>query len=130
MTRVLTSWKEIAQYLGKGVRTVQRWEAEFGLPVRRAQSSEHSAVLAIPEELDYWLLTNAKTLTDVPTAWPNEADLRAELIRLRAENAALRKWLRLPEADRSELAHPGTVAVQTMVDSHPAGMRNAREAAA
>jgi hypothetical protein len=27
-TSVLTSWKEIAQYVGKGVRTVQRWERE------------------------------------------------------------------------------------------------------
>lgn len=28
----LTSWKEIAQYLLKGVRTVQRWEHEVELP--------------------------------------------------------------------------------------------------
>lgn len=130
MTRVLTSWKEIAQYLGKGVRTVQRWEADFALPVRRAQGAQHRAVLAIPEELDYWLLTSAKTLTDVPTAWSNETNLRAELIRLRAENATLRKWLRLPEADRGKLAPLEAVPVQSMVSSHQAGMQNAREAAA
>jgi hypothetical protein len=31
----LDSWKEIASYLGRGVRTVQRWECEEGLPVHR-----------------------------------------------------------------------------------------------
>ena len=31
----LDSWKEIAAYLGRGVRTVQRWEREEGLPVHR-----------------------------------------------------------------------------------------------
>ena len=31
MASVMTSWKEIARYLGEGVRTAQRWESEFGL---------------------------------------------------------------------------------------------------
>jgi hypothetical protein len=29
----LNGWKEIAAYVGKGVRTVQRWEKAHGLPV-------------------------------------------------------------------------------------------------
>ena len=33
----LNGWKEIAAFLGKGVRTVQRWEREQGLPVHRLQ---------------------------------------------------------------------------------------------
>ena len=33
----LDSWKEIATFLNRGVRTVQRWEATEGLPVRRHQ---------------------------------------------------------------------------------------------
>src|SRR4051812_44515354 len=33
--KVLQSWKEIAHYVNRGVRTVQRWEALFGLPVHR-----------------------------------------------------------------------------------------------
>ncbi len=53
---VLTSWKEIAQYLGKGVRTVQRWEQRFGLPVRRPLGAGHkSTVLARREDLDHWM---------------------------------------------------------------------------
>ena len=53
--RILNSWKEIAGYLGRGVRTVQRWEAQLGLPVHRPAGRDHSAVLAFSNELDQWL---------------------------------------------------------------------------
>ncbi len=53
-TRMLGSWKEIAAYLGKGVRTVQRWERQFGLPVRRPNSTARGVVCALPAELDEW----------------------------------------------------------------------------
>ena len=52
---VLTSWKEIARYMGKGVRTVQRWEMDFGLPVRRPHGSNKKAILARPSDLDAWV---------------------------------------------------------------------------
>jgi hypothetical protein len=51
----LTSWKDIAAYLGKGIRTVQRWEDELGLPVRRPKQGLKSAVFAVPEEIDAWV---------------------------------------------------------------------------
>jgi predicted DNA-binding transcriptional regulator AlpA len=52
---VLNSWKEIAQYVGRGVRTIQRWERELGFPVRRPRQRERSAVIAIRSEIDVWL---------------------------------------------------------------------------
>lgn len=52
---LLNSWKEIAAYLNRGVRTVQRWEAEAGLPTRRPRGKRHSAVIAIRSEVDFWL---------------------------------------------------------------------------
>ena len=52
---VLNSWKEIAVYLGRGVRTVQRWEANLGLPVHRPNGHIRSAVIAFRGELDEWL---------------------------------------------------------------------------
>ena len=52
---LLTSWKEIASYLGKGVRTVQRWEQQFGLPVRRPNEKAKGIVHATRQELDQWL---------------------------------------------------------------------------
>jgi hypothetical protein len=53
--RILNSWKEIATYLGRGVRTVQRWEAQLELPVHRPAGKEHGTVLAFSPELDNWL---------------------------------------------------------------------------
>lgn len=52
---ILNSWKEIAAYLGRGVRTVQRWEQELELPVRRPRGTSRSAVLALKSDLDRWL---------------------------------------------------------------------------
>lgn len=52
---VLTSWKEIARYLGKGVRTVQRWELTLGLPVKRPCGADARIVMARREDLDQWL---------------------------------------------------------------------------
>jgi hypothetical protein len=55
---VLSSWKDIARYLGKGVRTVQRWERHLGLPVRRPiGASQKSAVLLYRGDVDAWLAT-------------------------------------------------------------------------
>jgi len=52
---VLNSWKEIATYLGRGVRTVQRYERELQLPVRRVGGKAHSSVVALSQDLDTWL---------------------------------------------------------------------------
>ena len=54
---LLTSWKEIAAHLGKGVRTVQRWEEAYGLPVRRPNEKSKGIVHATRAELDQWLAT-------------------------------------------------------------------------
>lgn len=51
---ILNGWKEIANYLGRGVRTVQRWE-RLGLPLHRPNSRLRSAVVTTSEELDGWL---------------------------------------------------------------------------
>jgi Tol biopolymer transport system component len=52
--RRLDSWKEIAAYLRRGIRTVQRWEREEGLPVHRLAHAERSSVFADPVELTDW----------------------------------------------------------------------------
>jgi len=51
----LQSWKEIAAYLKRGVRTAQRWERCAGLPVRRPRPGDRSPVFAFPSEIDQWL---------------------------------------------------------------------------
>jgi hypothetical protein len=42
----LDSWKEIAAYLKRGVRTVQRWERTSGLPVHRLELDRQGSVFA------------------------------------------------------------------------------------
>ncbi len=50
----LESWKEIAVYLKRGVRTVQRWEREEGLPVHRHLHEKLGTVYAYKAELNAW----------------------------------------------------------------------------
>jgi tetratricopeptide (TPR) repeat protein len=53
--RRLDSWKEIAAYLGRGERTVKRWEAARGLPAHRVPGRGRASVYAYTGELDEWL---------------------------------------------------------------------------
>lgn len=50
----LDSWKEIAAYFRREVRTVQRWEKSAGLPVRLLQIDKQGTVYAYESELDTW----------------------------------------------------------------------------
>jgi TolB-like protein/tetratricopeptide (TPR) repeat protein len=50
----LDSWKEIAAYLRRDIRTVQRWEKLEGLPIKRLQHGKLGSVYAFPSELDKW----------------------------------------------------------------------------
>src|SRR5690349_24381117 len=59
--RILHSWKEIAAYLGRGIRTVQRYEEELGFPVHRlCKNNRSSSVLAFVDEIDLWLRKTPK----------------------------------------------------------------------
>jgi len=50
----LESWKEIAAYLKRSVRTVQQWEKKEGLPVHRRLHDKLGTVYAYQAELDAW----------------------------------------------------------------------------
>ena len=50
----LESWKEIAAFLGREVRTVQGWEKNEGLPVHRHQHARQGSVYAFRTELNAW----------------------------------------------------------------------------
>jgi TolB-like protein/Tfp pilus assembly protein PilF len=50
----LDSWKEIAAYLRRGVRTVRRWEKTEGLPVHRHLHQRLGTVYAYKPEIDAW----------------------------------------------------------------------------
>jgi hypothetical protein len=57
--KVLNSWKEIAGFFDRGVRTVQRWERTLQLPVHRIGRGKRSPVYAVSSELRFWRLTSA-----------------------------------------------------------------------
>jgi PAS domain S-box-containing protein len=56
---VLRSWKEIADYLRACVKTVQRWEQKYDLPVRRVSASKGAVVFAFRSEIDNWMRMRA-----------------------------------------------------------------------
>jgi hypothetical protein len=96
-SQLLTSWKEIAAHLGKGVRTVQRWERELGLPVRRPAKNRH-IVVALPVELNGWIAQLVQPSSaaccscyeDLQNTRRTIADLHEQIATLQSElNAAM-----------------------------------------
>jgi tetratricopeptide (TPR) repeat protein len=69
----LESWKEIAAYLNRDVRTVQRWEKTEALPVHRHVHEAQSSVYAYTAELDNWRTDRARTAPATP---PNPSQRR------------------------------------------------------
>ena len=69
------SWKEIAAYLKREVRTVQRWEKTEGLPIRRHQHQKQGSVFAYKSELDMWR-ADRQSVVEAPD--PSEPLDRAE----------------------------------------------------
>lgn len=63
---VLMGWKDIARYLNMGVRTIQRYECELELPIRRTGGTK-GAVIATRTELDKWLAARPKRELSSPT---------------------------------------------------------------
>lgn len=97
--------------MGRGVRTVQRWEAELRLPVHRV-GSERGSVFAFRAELDNWLrVQGAEANPCTPT---NEAQARGRQNALRAldkSNRLATETLRVtPEAEGTDSADHGAIA--------------------
>ena len=126
--RILNSWKEIANYLGRGVRTVQRWEAQLGLPVHRPAGKDHSAVLAFSSELDQWLdsrpvrfgtILNAESSQDRQSAQAQALLTRAEAVLQRFESI-------LNRADETQRKLAETLELLAESETARREMRNVR----
>jgi hypothetical protein len=50
----LDSWKEIAAFLKRGIRTIQRWEKMEGLPVHRLPHDKLGSIFAYRSEVSAW----------------------------------------------------------------------------
>lgn len=73
----LESWKEIASYLGRDIRTAQRWEKSEGLPVHRQVHESGASVYAYTAELDAWRAQRARRpLPAVPAVMHSQRPFR------------------------------------------------------
>lgn len=75
----LDSWKEIAAYLRRDVRTVQRWEKKEGLPVYRHQHDKLGSVYAYKGELEAWFKTRQQDVAE-PLSVPGAGDGKIKLL--------------------------------------------------
>ena len=86
--QVFDSWKEIAAYLRRSVKTCQRWERELGLPVHRPDPGSGARVVAYKQEIDRWL-AQTRHLEDVPGPDSEPAHRQKNRLALMAGGAAL-----------------------------------------
>jgi len=107
----MTCWKEIARYLGKGVRTVQRWEYERGLPVRRPRTRPKNAIFADSAELDAWMHSHFEAGGRFELT-----ELHKEIAALMKENELLRAELELAERTPTFVHLEGPSDVQNWMD--------------
>ena len=111
MSSTMTCWKEIAQYLHKSVRTVQRYEQQMGVPVRRPQGRENGVVLAFSDEIDVWMRSHfegeAKSELEV---------LRQELAEVKEQNKLLRASLEGAERAVAFIHLNGSADVELWMD--------------
>jgi len=99
--KTVSGWKDIANYLGMGVRTVQRYERKLRLPVHRLAGKPTGSVIATKAELDAWVAASPireafrlPSLAVANAALLNEFRRHVkELRRLRQESAELREEL-------------------------------------
>lgn len=109
----LDSWKEIAAYLSRDIRTVQRWEKTANLPVRRLQKPGLRAVYAYATDLDEWLRLQGSPQEEEAAKDPRASRPRrwlpfAGLAFLIVAGGATLTWLRTPKPFESLAARPIT----------------------
>jgi hypothetical protein len=123
--KFLAGWKEIANYLGKGVRTVQRYEREMGLPVRRPAKKSRAAVVATRAEIDGWVAASPigqdfrlpQLAGDHKTFIKQVTTGLAQMRRLRDQMTELRS-----EVTRTVTLLKGTVELAQKRVHHPDGV--------
>ncbi len=122
MGDIIHSWKGIAAYLEKDIRTCSRWAQYLGLPVHHVNGdSSRSKVFAYREEIDEWLRSRP---AGGPAADPRpRATLRRLLIPALAAGGTiavlLAGWL-LSRGPRPALAAGPSIAVAPFENLNPA----------
>jgi hypothetical protein len=99
----LDSWKEIAVYLDREVRTAERWEKREGLPVHRHIHANASSVYAFKHEIDAWLHSRRRAANEpAPKEQCSERVAESpnptQLAATRRAPTKSRTWLQNPSA--------------------------------
>ena len=94
--RVLTSWSEIAEFVSRSIRTVQRWEEFYDFPVHHDGSGLH----ALPREIDEWMARplSFRTELDLNANRRWNRDLRLDAREAVARSRVLRKQAQIERA--------------------------------
>jgi hypothetical protein len=129
--RPLTTWKEVAAFFERDVRTVQRWEREEGLPVHRHVHHRKSSVYADTEELRAWWEQHGKVLNcqqeadatqATPAATlplPSRRTLTAGALVFAALVIAVAAWITLRPSGKAQSTTPAAFIVQTIALPFP-----------
>lgn len=107
----LDSWKEIASYLKREVRTVQMWEKKEGLPVHRHFHNHLGTVFAFRSEIEAWgQLQASKHLKKTqPVAEPLEPTIKGA----RPTRIEIDLSPEIPVAESIEASHLSTIISET-----------------
>jgi hypothetical protein len=111
--RVLSGWKEVAKYLRSGVRTVQRYERELGLPIRHPLGKKRGSISADVTELDAWVYAKPirTSFTGHGCFETTVADLREALV----QNRRLREMMSMSQAELARERTQLHAQVQSLV---------------
>jgi hypothetical protein len=92
-SRRLDSWKDVAEYLGRDVRTAMRWAKADGLPVRRVAGGRGRSVFAYTNEIDAWLAGGAVVSTSpAPEPRRSPVALGGAVVAVLASAMAIALW--------------------------------------
>lgn len=90
----LDSWKKIASYLKRDVRTVQRWEQREAMPVHRHLHDKIGSVYAFRSEIDAWWESRRTRLTPDDTGESDRQIMPTAAADPRAEAPRFPLWVR------------------------------------
>jgi hypothetical protein len=121
----LNGWKAIAVYVGKGTRTVQRWEKLYGLPVHRIGREGGEIVFAFRDEIDRWMAGQAAS--DAGASLPAAPRGRGRAWRWTLAGMVLALGVVVLGAWAALRRPPATEAPPRAVSRHPASWRLANE---
>jgi len=82
----LESWKEIAAYLQREVRTVQRWERKENLPIHRHRHQKGGTVYAFTKEIDQWRRLRSLEPGSHTNPWSKNLPTNVPSLRLKANS--------------------------------------------